>query len=287
MWGFHIGCGFSTYIRHGGLWAVAAMVLVIGDLRLGACVMMTYWLGRVLSVWLSPIVFAHDSDYFGFLDDISTLEPQFRRASVLGLGWMFMLALLMLPFDASNRIGVVTTAISHIDWLYVSFCLLWFLTLVPALLLKTVLSKTLVLAKERDELIKQRAKATASVVPSFSSPLLGSDTTVTSADLVGQETILLFIRPEDGSQEADVRIHQSAHILYHKAKLYIICRGSQEKCQEAAREAQFSDVVSVPVLLDRDGAISQQFQVSRTPIAFKVNEKGQITSVGHLESIGL
>ncbi len=57
MWGFHIGLGFVTQVRHGGFWLLAAAAVAFGDPGYGALLFGGYWAGRALSVWVAPLVF--------------------------------------------------------------------------------------------------------------------------------------------------------------------------------------------------------------------------------------
>lgn len=54
MWGFHIGLGFVTYLSNGSFIVLAAIVLTWGRPLDGALLMLSYWLGRALPVWLLP-----------------------------------------------------------------------------------------------------------------------------------------------------------------------------------------------------------------------------------------
>jgi cytochrome c biogenesis protein CcdA len=56
LWGLHIGLGFFTRITYGGFWALVAIALALGDPIFGAALMSAYWLGRVLSVWVAPLL---------------------------------------------------------------------------------------------------------------------------------------------------------------------------------------------------------------------------------------
>jgi hypothetical protein len=55
MWGAHIGIGLATVIRHGGYYPLVLLALVLGPIK-GATIMTSYWLGRALVMWLTPIL---------------------------------------------------------------------------------------------------------------------------------------------------------------------------------------------------------------------------------------
>jgi cytochrome c biogenesis protein CcdA len=54
MWGFHIGLGFATWTTFGGFFVVVAFALVLASPLYGGVLMLVYWLGRTLPVWLAP-----------------------------------------------------------------------------------------------------------------------------------------------------------------------------------------------------------------------------------------
>src|SRR5437764_3685853 len=54
MWGFHIGFGFFTRITFGGFWVLVAAAIGSGSPGYGAVLMVVYWLGRMLPVWVAP-----------------------------------------------------------------------------------------------------------------------------------------------------------------------------------------------------------------------------------------
>jgi hypothetical protein len=55
MWGAHIGLAFFTVIRHGGFYMIVVSALTLDPLQ-SACLFGGYWLGRVLPIWLMPIL---------------------------------------------------------------------------------------------------------------------------------------------------------------------------------------------------------------------------------------
>jgi len=54
MWGFHIGLGLATSVTYGGLWVLVAVILVLAEPVYGSMLMLAYWLGRALPVWVAP-----------------------------------------------------------------------------------------------------------------------------------------------------------------------------------------------------------------------------------------
>lgn len=56
MWGFDIGLGVATYIIYSGFWVLLALAFIVADPAYAAILMLTYWFGRVLPVWVAPVL---------------------------------------------------------------------------------------------------------------------------------------------------------------------------------------------------------------------------------------
>lgn len=56
LWGFDVGLGFSTWVMFSGLWFVALFALIGGSVIVGIALFLGYWMGRVLSLWLGPLL---------------------------------------------------------------------------------------------------------------------------------------------------------------------------------------------------------------------------------------
>ena len=87
MWGFHLGFGFTTYIRYGGFWVLSAMAFTLGDATYGAILMLVYWFGRVLPVWVIPIIWrTHDPSEM--INAILATRRAYSRSDALALLWL-------------------------------------------------------------------------------------------------------------------------------------------------------------------------------------------------------
>jgi hypothetical protein len=62
MWGLDIGFGFGTRIKYGGFWVLIAVALAFGDPLYSAVLMISYWFGRVLPLWVAPLLVRTTSD---------------------------------------------------------------------------------------------------------------------------------------------------------------------------------------------------------------------------------
>lgn len=84
MWGFHIGLGFATRVTYGGFWILVALTLALGDSTYGAVLMMFYWFGRALSVWVARSIWRGHG----------ALEPQRLLNESAAYGQLVAIALL-------------------------------------------------------------------------------------------------------------------------------------------------------------------------------------------------
>jgi hypothetical protein len=88
MWGLHIGLGFFTRITYSGFWLLAVIVLAIGSPLFGAALMSVYWLGRVLSVWIAPLLLKpEEASCLELTDAIMNERDLLHRISGAALIW--------------------------------------------------------------------------------------------------------------------------------------------------------------------------------------------------------
>lgn len=84
MWGAHIGLGFATVIQHGGLFAVALMASSAGSVQ-GAVLLMFFWLGRTLPLWLVALLPLSSSDGPDVTDALLRDQRAYRYTANVGL----------------------------------------------------------------------------------------------------------------------------------------------------------------------------------------------------------
>lgn len=98
MWGLHIGLGFATRVTYGGFWVLVAVALVLGEPLYGAAVMLAYWLGRALPVWVAPALIPSDSEAIELSDAIFEHRLVYHRVMGIALVWSAaVIVLLALP----------------------------------------------------------------------------------------------------------------------------------------------------------------------------------------------
>jgi len=87
MWGLHIGLGFGTRITYGGFWVLVALALGLGDPRYGGLLMIAYWLGRTLPVWIAPNLVRSVSDAMELPGEICTDRVLYGRLAATAAVW--------------------------------------------------------------------------------------------------------------------------------------------------------------------------------------------------------
>jgi len=95
LWGFHIGLVFTTWVTYGGVWALAAVDLALGEPLYGATIMLAYWLGRALPVWLAPMLNWSGPDSSALSEDIMAARWLYHRLSGFALIWSGGIVMLM------------------------------------------------------------------------------------------------------------------------------------------------------------------------------------------------
>jgi hypothetical protein len=94
MWGFHLGMGFATYVTYGGFFILVATAVAVGDPGFGVTLMILYWLGRAMPVWVAPI--AWPISVADELPQAILADRLFiRRSAAIALLWSACLAMLI------------------------------------------------------------------------------------------------------------------------------------------------------------------------------------------------
>jgi len=86
MWGFHIGLGFTTYVKYGGFWVLTVMAFAVGEPSYGAVLMLLYWFGRAIPVWVMPL-FGQTRDTGKLIDAIMANRQVYGQSEASALLW--------------------------------------------------------------------------------------------------------------------------------------------------------------------------------------------------------
>lgn len=103
MWGLHIGLGFATRVTYGGFWVLVGLILVLGDPFYGAIVMLSYWLGRALPLWIAPLWFSSGEEAANLSESIFDHRLVYHRVTGIALAWSAgLMALLAWSIQATS-----------------------------------------------------------------------------------------------------------------------------------------------------------------------------------------
>lgn len=91
MWGFYIGVGLSSFIAFSGLYATIVALLFVRTRMVAIAIMVSYWLGRILPVWLAPL----NVEPFLLGRVTSQSTELFRAMSAVSLGWCAVVGLVL------------------------------------------------------------------------------------------------------------------------------------------------------------------------------------------------
>ncbi len=94
MWGLHIGLGFATRVTYGGFWLLVTVALAMGDPTYGSILMLVYWLGRALPVWVAPALVGPTRDATELPEAILEHGLMYHRVVALASVWSGGIALL-------------------------------------------------------------------------------------------------------------------------------------------------------------------------------------------------
>ncbi|HSK75426.1 MAG TPA: hypothetical protein VLQ45_03130 [Thermoanaerobaculia bacterium] len=96
FWGFDVGLLFTTWFTLSGVWCLIAVALLARDPAYAVSLLLVYWAGRALSVWLTPLMLADAASTPQLLDAIGERRRFIQRVHALALaGALGVLAALL------------------------------------------------------------------------------------------------------------------------------------------------------------------------------------------------
>lgn len=90
MWGAHIGLALTTVITHGGVYALVLIAFAAG-LGKGEWIMVAFWVGRVLPLWLAPWLAGGSTNGVAIFGALREAEPSFCAVAAFGLSILCIL----------------------------------------------------------------------------------------------------------------------------------------------------------------------------------------------------
>lgn len=94
LWGLDLGLVVTTRFTLAGVWVLVLLPVLLADAMFGAAVLLAYWLGRALPVWLGPLLVDDANATHCLLDSLGSHHRLFQRVHVLGL---VMICIALLP----------------------------------------------------------------------------------------------------------------------------------------------------------------------------------------------
>lgn len=86
FWGFDLGLLFTTWFTLSGVWCLIAVALLSRDPAFAVSLLLVYWAGRALSVWLTPLMLVDAASTIHLLAAIGGRRGFIRRVHALALG---------------------------------------------------------------------------------------------------------------------------------------------------------------------------------------------------------
>jgi hypothetical protein len=88
LWGLDIGAVFTTWFTFAGVWALVAVAIISANVEFGAGLIVVYWAGRALALWLTPLIIRDANSTPALLSVLAARRDQFRWVHVGGLAWL-------------------------------------------------------------------------------------------------------------------------------------------------------------------------------------------------------
>lgn len=165
-----------------------------------------------------------------------------------------------------------------------SYLLLWGMVGLQALCLHELLRQAVWLKglyRESDKHLH-----TGTPAPDFTAPLLGAEGRLSTRELRGHKSMLLFVSPFEARLPYYQTLRLAIHAMWHKADghLYLVCHGPQAECLRLAEAHRVEGLPNQPLLVwDEQGAVAAAFQVTNTPQAVLIDPSGRVSHHGHPE----
>lgn len=96
LWGFDLGLIFTTWLTFSGVWLLLVVTLLSQSAAFGAALFLTYWIGRMLTVWIAPFLLKDANHTLQLMDAIEGQRRLFQRTHAFGLAWTLAVLTLML-----------------------------------------------------------------------------------------------------------------------------------------------------------------------------------------------
>jgi hypothetical protein len=122
-------------------------------------------------------------------------------------------------------------------------------------------------------------------LPQFNLPIIGKDETVSTADFIGRETVLLFLRASSYAQLERNALLTTIGFCWNKTDdtLFVVCSGGDgHRWTELLHELGLSEVPAseIAFILDLDGGLERALDVQSVPHVIFTNSDGKVKKRG-------
>lgn len=125
-------------------------------------------------------------------------------------------------------------------------------------------------------------------LPEFVARVLGGNRSVTHGDMLGKETLVLFVNAVDSLKMSAEIFRSFLFSLWSRTDrcLYLVCEGSDEECIELQQHYDLKRMYAetLTILVDSDSSLTARFGVPGLPGAIEYDEVGMAFKVGMLGS---
>jgi methylamine dehydrogenase accessory protein MauD len=160
---------------------------------------------------------------------------------------------------------------------YLSYAVLWALVILLSFVLLGLVRAVYRLQHEAQagSLARTNGHMRGRQAPAFSGIGVSGEQ-IQSSDFAGRLTGLLFVGPDCGACEMTLN-DLDALKTKTQQNLVVVCRGEQDECNDLSDSYRLTS----EVVVDRDLAISDLFEITSVPTAVLIGEDGRIRSYGH------
>lgn len=168
-----------------------------------------------------------------------------------------------------------------------SYVLLALIIVCQAILLRQILRRTLWFkgphtSINRREYGVAEGLLTGSPAPVFKARMIGRDGWLSTSELKGSPSMLVFVSPEESPSYT--RLDAALHAWWHQKNghIYLVCNGTAEACWQLAQDYQFTGSTdqTIPVVMDEAGDLARRFMIDSTPQAVALDEDARISRYG-------
>lgn len=91
LWGFDLGLTLTAKFTFAGLSMLITLPMMLGGPAAGAALLASFWVGRVIPVWIAPMLLRDANDTLRLLDSIDRERLLFLGINMVAMTWLMMI----------------------------------------------------------------------------------------------------------------------------------------------------------------------------------------------------